>query len=82
VDEVERSLRITLPEGDYETIAGLIIAHHGGLPDEGETVRVELPLDPATLIDEDEVPRALLFQVVTIGNYVPGSVRVTAEGAS
>ncbi len=82
VDEVERSLRITLPEGDYETIAGLIIAHHGGLPDEGETVRVELPLDPATLIDEDEVPRALLFQVVTIGNYVPASVRVTAEGAA
>ncbi len=81
VDEVERSLRITLPEGDYETIAGLIIAHHGGLPDEGETVRVELPLDPATLMEEDEVPRALLFQVVTVGNYVPASVRVTAEGA-
>jgi len=82
VDEVERSLRITLPEGDYETIAGLIIAHHGGLPDEGETVRVELPLDPATLLDEDDVPRALLFQVVTIGNHVPAKVRVTAEGPS
>jgi CBS domain containing-hemolysin-like protein len=82
VDEVERSLRITLPEGDYETIAGLIIAHHGGLPDQGETVRVELPLDPATLIDEDDTPRALLFQVVTIGNYVPAKVRVTAEGPS
>ena len=82
VDEVERSLRITLPEGDYETIAGLIIAHHGGLPDEGETIRVELPLDPATLIDEDDAPRALLFQVVAIGNYVPLKVRVTAEAPS
>ena len=79
VDEVERSLRITLPEGDYETIAGLIIAHHGGLPDEGETIRVELPFDPAAILDEDDAPEALLFEVVTIGNYVPDTVRVTSE---
>lgn len=79
VDEVERALRITLPEGDYETIAGLLIAHHGGLPDEGETIRVELPFDTAAILDEDDAPQALLFQVVTIGNYVPDTVRVTSE---
>ena len=39
VDEVERALGVDLPRGDYETVAGLVIAHHGGLPEEGTTWR-------------------------------------------
>jgi CBS domain containing-hemolysin-like protein len=79
VDEVERTLRIDLPQGDYETVAGLIIAHHGGLPDPGDVVRVELPIDVAALMDDDAAPEVLLFEVVEVGNYVPSSVRVRVE---
>ena len=37
VDEVERSLGVDLPRGDYETVAGLIIAAHGSLPEPDTT---------------------------------------------
>ncbi len=80
VDEVERALEIDLPEGDYETIAGLALDVHGGLPQEGETVRVELPLDPADLVlDEAPDPRPLYIEVLDIENYVPARVRLTLD---
>lgn len=38
VDEVSRAIGTRLPEGSYETIAGLIISHLGDFPDEGTEV--------------------------------------------
>jgi CBS domain containing-hemolysin-like protein len=77
VDEVERSLGIDLPRGDYETIAGLIIAHHGGLPPEGATLEMELPPDPGQLAHDDEpAPRFLRIEVLEVDRHVPSRVRL------
>lgn len=38
LDEVERALNLTLPPGDYETVAGLVIGELQHLPNTGEAV--------------------------------------------
>lgn len=78
LDEVERALHVELPRGDFETIAGLVMQAHGALPADGEVVDVELPLDPALLVHEDEPdPRHLRVEVLEVDNYVPSRVRLT-----
>src|SRR4051794_19215347 len=46
VDEIERALAVDLPRGHYETMAGLVLAVAGRLPEVGATLTVELPPDP------------------------------------
>jgi CBS domain containing-hemolysin-like protein len=83
VDEVERALGVDLPRGDYETIAGLVIAHHGGLPEEGATLEIELPPDPADLVRDDDPPRRILqVEVLAVDRYVPSRVRLTLPDAA
>ncbi len=83
VDEVERALGIDLPRGDYETIAGLLIAAHGGLLDEGAPLRIELPDDPANLAsDEPPAPRVLHVQVLAVDRHVPSRVRLELPGGA
>lgn len=78
VDEVERSLHVDLPEGDYETVAGLVIDAHGALPDEGDVIDIELPMDPAELAaDEPSEPQLLRAEVLEVEHYVPTRVRLT-----
>jgi len=77
VDEVERALGTDLPRGDYETVAGLVIASHGGLPQEGATLQIELPPDPADLVHDDEPQlRLLRIEVLAIDRHVPSRVRL------
>lgn len=77
VDEAERILDVDLPVGDYETIAGLVIAHVGGLPQPGELVDIDLPPDPAHYT-EDEPPSDILHvEVLRVESYVPAEVEVT-----
>jgi CBS domain containing-hemolysin-like protein len=77
VDEVERALGIDLPRGDYETIAGLVIAAHGGLPEPGTRLSIQLPPDPADLVHEDEPkPRELDVEVLDVDRHVPSRVRL------
>jgi len=77
VDEVERALGTDLPRGDYETIAGLVIAQHGGLPEEGTSLEIELPPDPADLVHDDEpAPRSLQVRVLAVDRHVPSRVRL------
>ena len=77
VDEVERAVGTDLPRGDYETVAGLVIAAHGGLPDLGDRVRIELPPDPAELVHEDEpTVRHAEVEVLEVERHVPSRVRV------
>ncbi|NIL75084.1 MULTISPECIES: hemolysin family protein [Rhodococcus] len=78
IDEVERSIDHDLPAGDYETIAGFVIAHHGSLPDVGTRIEVDLPAESEDLIaDDDEIPeRFVSVEVLEIDNYVPSSVRL------
>ncbi|GAB3991653.1 hemolysin family protein [Nocardioides marmoraquaticus] len=78
VDEVERTIGRDLPTGDFETIGGLVIAAYGGLPEVGDAVEVELPLDPSTLLDEGErVAEHLHLEVLEVERHVPARVRAT-----
>jgi len=83
IDEVERAVGHDLPRGDYETIAGLVIAELGALPEAGVSVTVELPPDPADLAHSGDPETAWMrADVLTIDRHVPATVRVTvpAEG--
>ncbi|MGY1751839.1 hemolysin family protein [Blastococcus sp. SYSU D01042] len=77
VDEVERALAVDLPRGDYETIAGLVIAAAGTLPEPGTRLTVELPPDPGDLVhDDDPEPRLLSIEVLDVERHVPSRVRL------
>lgn len=83
VDEVERALDIDLPEGEHETIAGLVIDVHGALPQVGAVVLVPLPLDPEDLLDEDEPDaRMLRAEVTDVDNFVPTRLRLTVQAGA
>ena len=41
LDEIERDTGIALPEGEYETVAGLVLAELGRVPEPGDSVRVD-----------------------------------------
>lgn len=55
IDEVEEAVGRKLPEGDYETVAGLILAACGRVPVAGEVVKV----DAFTFHVEAASPRAI-----------------------
>ncbi|MCZ2829115.1 hemolysin family protein [Modestobacter sp. VKM Ac-2986] len=77
VDEVERALVVDLPRGPYETIAGLVIAAYGGLPEAGTVLDVPLPLDPGDLVTADvPVVRVLRVEVLAVERHVPSRVRL------
>jgi CBS domain containing-hemolysin-like protein len=76
LDEVERIIDRDLPRGDYETMAGLVIAQGGDLPEVGETVRVELPVTGAELAEDEPETRHLLIEVAEIDRHVPSVIRV------
>ena len=72
IDEVERAIGHDLPEGDFETVAGLLIAHSGMLPEEGEELTIELEAEPEDWVDGDEAPtRTLNVRVEEIDRHVP-----------
>ncbi|MFC3964468.1 hemolysin family protein [Nocardia jiangsuensis] len=80
LDEVERRLELTLPEGDHETLAGLVIAEFGGLPDVGDEVAIPLPRNGAEYADgQPPGTRTLVARVRALGHHVPSSVFVTVR---
>ena len=81
IDEVERALGVDLPRGAYETIAGLVIAAAGTLPEAGTRLAIDLPPDPADLVHTDEPdPQVLQVQVLTVDRHVPSRVRLELPG--
>lgn len=76
LDEVERAIGHAMPRGNVETIAGLLIAEFGALPAEGDTVTVDLPVDPADLVDDRPLRRRLEVDVLRVERHVPTEVRV------
>lgn len=77
VDEVERALAVDLPRGDYETVAGLVIAAAGTLPEPGTRLTIELPPDPGDLVHADDPePRLLHVHVLHVERHVPSRVRL------
>ncbi|WP_152365017.1 hemolysin family protein [Microlunatus speluncae] len=80
LDEVERVLSYDLPRGDFETVAGLVIAEHGALPEPGTRVVVRLPIDPAELShSEDPVPHRMTVEILEVERHVPSRVKITIE---
>ena len=83
LDEAERALGLALPPGDYETMAGMVIAHAAALPEVGDTVEIELPSDPADLVTDDApAHRMLITQIRSLERRVPASMFVTVEEQS
>ncbi|KUI30418.1 hypothetical protein AU196_24885 [Mycobacterium sp. IS-1742] len=82
LDEAERTLDLTLPPGDYETVAGMVIAHAVGLPAVGDTVAIDLPAEAADLLADGPPPaRRLTAEVRAIERHVPAAVFVrVADG--
>ena len=76
LDEVARTIGHDVPEGDYETLAGLLIAHLGTLAAPGETTRIPLPSDPADLASEHPMRRHLDLEVLEIARHVPSELRL------
>ncbi len=64
IDEVERLLDADLPEGDYQTVGGLVIDALQRLPEVGDTVTIPLP------------ERPLEITVCRVERRVPSSVRI------
>lgn len=76
LDEVRRIIGHDLPPGDVETVAGLLIAELGALPAEGDTVTIDLPIDPAELVANEPMKHRLVVDVLRIERHVPTAVRV------
>ncbi|WP_141576902.1 hemolysin family protein [Actinomadura sp. WMMA1423] len=74
MDEVAHETGISLPEGDYETVAGLLMKRLGRVARPGDVVRVELA--PTAL---DEPARTAVVEVLTIHRHVPELIRVRTE---
>ena len=78
LDEAERTLDLELPPGDYETVAGMVIAHAGRLPNIGDTVEIPLPGDSADLLADTPAPqRTFVAHVRSVARRVPAEVFVT-----
>ncbi|MFA1542993.1 hemolysin family protein [Actinomadura monticuli] len=77
IDEVAHETGIALPEGDYETVAGLLLKRLGRVAAPGDVVSVDIPPDRL-----DEPPRTAVVEVLTIHRHVPELIRVrTVETA-
>lgn len=75
-DEVERAIGRDLPEGDYETIAGVAIAARGALPVVGEVIEVELPPEPEEILGDEAGATVLQIEVLEVERHVPTRVRI------
>lgn len=65
IEEVEEILNIHLPEGEYDTLAGMIMAQLGRIPDEGEQPFVEVQGYRFTVVslDERRIERVLVERI-------------------
>ncbi len=77
IDEVERAIDRDLPRGDYETIAGLVIAQLGQLPEVGAAIEVELAPDHADLVEDEPRVVRIVIEVLQVERHVPSLVRLS-----
>ncbi|GAA1077807.1 hemolysin family protein [Nocardiopsis exhalans] len=74
IDEVERLIGHDLPEGDYETIGGLVIHELHRLPLVGD--RVDLPLPRPSSAHDGDPDTALTLTVNAVQRHVPSTVEL------
>ncbi|MBT2226518.1 hemolysin family protein [Nonomuraea sp. NEAU-A123] len=76
LDEVERATGVSLPESDdYDTLAGLVLARLGRMPDPGDTVTVPVipEMDPFAENDQEHLAE---LTVLSLNRRVPERVRL------
>ncbi|RAY16383.1 hypothetical protein DPM19_05775 [Actinomadura craniellae] len=73
VDEIAQLTGIELPEGDYETVAGLLLQRLGRVAEPGDAVAVALP--PSRM---DEPTRRAEVEVMSVHRHVPEMIRIRA----
>ncbi|MCK6090187.1 hemolysin family protein [Micrococcus endophyticus] len=76
LDELERAIGHPLPEGEAETVSGLLIESLGRLPEEGERVAVDLPEDTRDYGGDVLYGRRLEVDVRRVERHVPADVEV------
>lgn len=77
LDEIERSVGHRLPSGDFETLAGLILAHTRRLPILGE--EMQIPMVTGAELPDDEpstVKPHVAVTVLSLSRRIPHSVRL------
>lgn len=78
IDEIDEELDIELPQGEKETIGGLVIERFGGLPEIGDRVEIDLPDDPDDLVALEVPPRRFVVaEILAVENYVPSRLRLS-----
>lgn len=73
MDEVAQLTGIELPDGDYETVAGLLMQRLGRIAEVGDALTVEIP--PTRM---EEPPRLAVIEVVSMHRHVPELIRIRA----
>ena len=73
LDEVEDLTGISLPDGDYETIAGYVIARLGRVPDEGDEVTAPTCRLQVRRMDGPRVVELLLITTPAEGSEAPSA---------
>ncbi|GFZ97210.1 hemolysin family protein [Nesterenkonia alkaliphila] len=76
LDEVERVIGHSIPQGDYETLSGLLIAQEGKLLEPGQQVRVDLLADPADYVEDEPPKRWVDLTVLELAHRVPSKVEL------
>jgi magnesium and cobalt exporter, CNNM family len=67
-DDLERALGVSLPEGDWNTVAGLVIGLAGHIPSEGESVEI----DGIRLTVLEMLARRVLSVEIAVISETPG----------
>ncbi|GJF05732.1 MULTISPECIES: hemolysin family protein [Pseudonocardia] len=79
VDEVERLVDHPLPDGDHQTVGGLVVSALQRLPEVGDAVTVVLPHRPGA--EEDDPVVLLHAEVLVVERRVPSRVRLRLAAA-
>lgn len=74
LDEAERLLALRLPEGDFETMSGLVMHGLGRLPEVGDRIDIPLPIDTAAWSSSQKV---LSATVQAVERRVPAKLLVS-----
>ncbi|MEV5888215.1 hemolysin family protein [Nonomuraea fuscirosea] len=78
LDEVERATGVSLPESDdYDTLAGLVLARLGRMPNPGDTVTVPVTPDNQDPFAEEDQEHLAELTVMSLNRRVPEWVRLT-----
>lgn len=76
IDELERLMGIDIPEGDWETLSGLLIGTKGSLPEVAEVLEIEIEQTPEDITSGEETIQVLRAQVGSIDRHIPDDVIV------